>query len=109
MNIRDIIKALRNNTTILHETFQREGLRCEKVGYGAVDEDGRYNTYVEISGNLKKSIAVVVNCYDYCDELIYSERGWLFSDRFKGYATLNIYMNDEDLLARTERIKIFVQ
>lgn len=109
--IRDILaKQLRNNIDILDVTFENYDLEVLSVGISGVDEEGWFQVVVEIieknNEKLNESVSIKVNCYDE-EGIIFSNSITVYADDFSGYDTFNIYLNEDNLIYKTNKIRVF--
>lgn len=109
---RDVLaQQLRKNIDILDNTFEKYELEVLSVGIANVDEDGWFQVVIEIlkknSEKLDVSLDIKVNCYDE-DGIISSNSKILFAEDFSGYDTLVIHFQEDNLIYKTNKIRVFV-
>lgn len=109
---RDVIaQHLRKNIDVLDSTFEKYDLEVLSVGISHVDDYGWFQVVVEIlkknSGKLGSSLDIKANCYDE-EGIIFSESTTIFNQNFSGYDTFIIYCQEDNLIYKTNKIRVFV-
>lgn len=106
-----LAQQLRNNIDILDGTFEKCDLEVLSVGISDVNNYGWFSIIVEIlkknSEKLEDNIKIKVNAYDE-DGIIYSESAYINAEKFLGYDTAIIYCHENNLIYRTNKIRIFL-
>lgn len=109
---RDILaKQLRKNIDVLDSTFEKYDLKVLSVGISGVEDDGWFQVVVEIlkknSGKLDASLDIKANCYDE-DGIIFSKSTTIFAQDFSGYDTFIVYCQEDNLIYKTNKIRVFL-
>ena len=93
---------------VFSDTFENLGIEIIQVGMNSGNPDN-LNILVELSGNDKftEFTKIKANAYDKNGQILATTYACLDPDDFGGYDTLEVIFNDDDILARTSKVRLF--
>ncbi|MCL2189240.1 MAG: hypothetical protein FWB87_10790 [Defluviitaleaceae bacterium] len=108
-----LITELRKNTEVLEMLFDSYGLNVTSFGYEISGSPFYWITaFVEIMSkgeiNLSGEYDIKINMYDEEGNILCSENGRINGDEFKGFETVTIYIQTENIAIEAKKARIFI-
>lgn len=103
---------LGKNTKIHTELFDAVGLQVVNFTWKLIDEDGRFNCFIELAGNpadkCSREIVIRINIYDENGSQTDSSAIGISPEGFAGFNTKHIDFTQEGALFKACKAKVFV-
>lgn len=107
-----IQKQLNKSTEILEMTFDKFNLQVIGYGFcGIQQHNGWMELLIELTltpgEKLTDNISIKANFYDEDNTIIFYENKFINADKFLGYDTIHMYLNEDNLAFNTVKCRIF--
>ncbi len=104
-------QTLKNNVSIVPETFEQFGLCLEDVGISFITLN-HLKIFCELrskqSGSNIKPFFIKANIYDQQDNIIATDKGGNLDGKFMGYDTIEVNIYENNIQQIAKKIKIYV-